>query len=86
MLLFVWILLNDRLLTTDNLSRRGICNIAPPLCVDKCITDETSSHLFFYCHVACKLWVDVLSWLDISCALSNKSSSHDTQFIGLVFQ
>lgn len=51
--MFLWLLAHNKLMTTDNLLKRGI--IKPKSC-QFCCEDEYITHLFFECVVAKYLW------------------------------
>jgi hypothetical protein len=51
---FVWSATWDRILTTDNLMRRG-CQLAGWCCLCRC-AGETTSHLLLHCSLTNELW------------------------------
>lgn len=52
--------------------------------MEGCNLNEISKKKNNSCPVANKLWIDVLSWLGISCVSTNESFCHAMQFIGLI--
>ncbi|KAK3229608.1 hypothetical protein Dsin_001489 [Dipteronia sinensis] len=70
--IFVWNLLKERVLVKDVLSHFGMdlsSNMSCPLC-GKCI--ETVDHLFLQCNWSWNLWLEGLSWWEVSCASNDK--------------
>lgn len=51
--LFLWLSLNNRILTKDNLSKQGWRGT--------CGAPETVSHLFFHCNIIKDFWIKVLN-------------------------
>jgi len=60
-------------------------NLTLPSCVASCNLNKTVYHLFFDCHVFKRLWMNVLSYLEITCVLTN-NCCHGAQLICLVSQ
>ena len=55
---FIWLLMHNKLLTTENLTKRGI--EGPSRCA-LCNADlETTTHLFLQCKVAIQIWRAIL--------------------------
>jgi len=82
--LMVWRLLRNRLLTKDNLSRRGILASTDLACAAGCDSTETATHLFLHCTLATNLWFKVWNWLGISSVLSGDLRLHFIQFTKMV--
>jgi hypothetical protein len=63
---FVWQLLHDRVPTRSNLVIRQIIDAGAeslcPLCGEE---SETVAHLFLYCKVALKMWMEIFAWLKV---------------------
>jgi hypothetical protein len=63
---FVWQLLHDRVPTRSNLVIRQIIAAGAeslcPLCGEE---SETVAHLFLYCKVALKMWMEIFAWLKV---------------------
>ena len=59
---FLWLLSHNKLMTKDNLAKRGI---EKPLDCVYCIDKETIAHLFFGCVVAKQIWRQVSILLSI---------------------
>ena len=58
---FSWLVLQDRIWTSNRLSRRGWPNCGLcPLCKQ---TQETAAHLLFQCRYTMRIWNDILLWL-----------------------
>ena len=55
---FIWLLLHNKLLTAENLRKRGI--LGPSRCSLCNSVEETSSHLFLQCKVSMSVWKIVL--------------------------
>ena len=55
---FIWILLHNKLLTAENLRKRGI--LGPSRCPLCSSAEETSSHIFLQCKVSLIVWRIVL--------------------------
>ena len=55
---FIWLLLHNKLLTVENLRKRGI--LGPSQCALCNSAEETSSHLFLQCEVSKIAWKIVL--------------------------
>lgn len=62
--IFVWRLLLGRIPITVELVKRGveIPNVLYPICEWE---EETFTHLFVRCEVACKVWEALFKWFDI---------------------
>lgn len=56
---FSWLLLKGKVLTAENLKKRGI--LGPSRCPNCCQAEETMQHLFIDCQVAVKCWKDMAS-------------------------
>ena len=64
---FGWISLRRRILTLDNLRKRGkIIVNACPMCLEE---EETVDHLLLSCKCAIKIWNSVISWFGCKWAL-----------------
>lgn len=62
---FSWKLLYDRIPTRCNLALRNILPPDVPLLCALCEnSEETSTHLFLHCHVASKVWNQLMGWLN----------------------
>ena len=62
--LFVWLILQNRVWTSDRLQRRGWPNCGRcQLCNREA---ETGPHLFFKCRYTLRIWNEVISWLGLS--------------------
>ena len=58
---FAWLVLQNRIWTSDRLTRRGWPNCGLcPLCKQ---TQESAAHLFFQCRFTLRIWRIILSWL-----------------------
>ena len=55
---FIWLLLHNKLLTAENLRKRGI--LGPSRCAMCNADEETSSHIFLHCKVSLKAWQIIL--------------------------
>ena len=55
---FIWTLLHNKLLTAENLQKRGI--LGPSRCALCGLDEETTSHIFFQCKVSLLVWEIVL--------------------------
>ena len=55
---FIWLLLHNKLLTAENLRKRGISG--PSRCAMCNSTEETSSHIFLQCKVSLSVWKIIL--------------------------
>ena len=55
---FTWILVNNKLLTAGNLSKRGING--PSRCALCNLDEETTSHIFLQCKISLLVWMIVL--------------------------
>ena len=66
----VWTASWGKVLTLDNLRRRGFC-LAGRCFMCKC-DDETVEHLFVHCEVARALWLGVLGYVCVSWVLPRK--------------
>jgi hypothetical protein len=63
---FSWKLIRNRLLTTDNLLRRGIhVDGGMTLCVHCVSREEKASHLFLSCDFALGMWMAIFRWLGL---------------------
>jgi hypothetical protein len=64
---FVWKALHDRIPTRCNLEFR---HCLPPEIGSNCVwcmsSPECTSHLFLHCEVARKIWMNLMSWLDLN--------------------
>eukprot|EP00253_Pinus_taeda_P013124 PITA_13124 len=56
---FTWLLLKGKVLTSENLRKRGI--IGPSRCPNCCLAEETIQHLFLDCPFAKKCWANLSS-------------------------
>jgi hypothetical protein len=60
---FAWTLLHNKILTSDNLQKRGWpCNQNCSLCN---LSPETAAHLYKDCPFAEEMWSMILSWADM---------------------
>eukprot|EP00253_Pinus_taeda_P030665 PITA_30665 len=62
---FTWLLLKGKVLTAENLSKRGING--PSRCPNCCSAEETMYHLFIDCPFAKRCWVKMSSLGNIDC-------------------
>jgi hypothetical protein len=60
--IFVWLLSQNKILTRDNLRKRGI---SKPIECSLCKEVESISNLFFDCLISKLLWADVFEIFDI---------------------
>ncbi|CAI8586614.1 unnamed protein product [Vicia faba] len=67
----VWRLWQNKILTRDNLIKRGTLDEAHNSCPFGCEKEENANHIFFECPFAASTWSAILRWLNISCALHN---------------
>jgi hypothetical protein len=66
----VWQLLHDRIPTKSNLViRRVIEPGEDSLCVCCGEETETAAHLFLYCRVATRVWMEISAWLNVPFSL-----------------
>eukprot|EP00253_Pinus_taeda_P022180 PITA_22180 len=56
---FIWLLLKGKVLTAENLKKRGI--IGPSRCPNCCSAEETIQHLFLDCPFAKRCWIKLSS-------------------------
>jgi hypothetical protein len=61
---FCWVLMHKKLLTGENLTKRGI--IGPHRCPMCCNAPETTDHLFVDCHFAQEVWKISLQGLNVT--------------------
>lgn len=61
---FIWLLLKGKILTAENLRRRGI--IGPSKCPNCCKSEETMHHLFIECPVVVDCWGKMASIRNIN--------------------
>ena len=61
--MFLWLLINNRVLTPDNLAKRR--KVEDETCLF-CAKKETSQHLFFDCVVAKRCWVLISEIIEVS--------------------
>ena len=78
--LLVWRLLRNRLLTKDNLVRRGILLPTDGACAAGCDNIESASHLFLHCVTYSQVWSNVRNWLGIYSTPSGELQHHFIQF------
>lgn len=68
---FVWKALHDRIPTRRNLEFR---HCLPPEIGSNCVwcmlTPECTSHIFLHCDMATKIWMKLMSWLDLNFIMS----------------
>ena len=55
---FTWILLHNKLLTAENLRKRGI--MGPSRCALCNLDEETTNHIFLQCKISLLVWRIVL--------------------------
>ncbi|XP_058755187.1 uncharacterized protein LOC131628372 isoform X2 [Vicia villosa] len=55
----------NRLVTKDNLIRRGVSIVSNSFCVHCCTEDESLIHLFFKCFVAKQVWGVIANWCEM---------------------
>ena len=68
-LVFGWLALRNRILTMDNLRRRGMVVVDGfPLCLKD---EEFVDHLLLRCNFAYRMWTVVLGWFGCSWVLPN---------------
>ena len=60
---FLWLCLENKILTWDNLLKRGFTG--PGLCLLCKENEETISHLFIHCSFYKSVWVEVCKYLNI---------------------
>jgi len=80
----MWRMLQNRILTKDNLARRDVLNGGDISCSFGCGEEENVSHVFFECRIAAELWREILKWTNFSTALHNTVSMNFHQFEGLI--
>jgi hypothetical protein len=61
--MFLWLLINNRVLTRDNLAKRR--KVEDKTCLF-CAKKETCQHLFFDCVVAKRCWVLIYEIIEVS--------------------
>ncbi|GAU10307.1 hypothetical protein TSUD_421680, partial [Trifolium subterraneum] len=81
--LFAWRLLNNRLPSKDNLTRRGMHLEDSELCLGGCGVAETIDHLIVGCDMSSPLWINILNWLGIFGPLPNVVVDHVSQFCNI---
>ncbi|GAU47696.1 hypothetical protein TSUD_190240 [Trifolium subterraneum] len=81
--LFAWRLLNNRLPSKDNLTRRGMHLEDSELCLGGCGVAETIDHLIVGCDMSSSLWIKILKWLGIFGPLPNVVTDHVSQFCNI---
>ncbi|GAU34577.1 hypothetical protein TSUD_29230 [Trifolium subterraneum] len=81
--LFAWRLLNNRLPSKDNLTRRGMHLEDSELCLGGCGVAETIDHLIVGCDMSSPLWIKILNWLGIFGPLPNVVADHVSQFCNI---
>ena len=78
---FMWVTVKGRLLTTDNLQKRGF---VIPIWCSMCKSDEeTVDHLFLHCRVARELWDSPFCLLDMNWVMSGWVSNLFLSWAGL---
>jgi len=77
---FAWLLFQNRLPTKDNLFRRGAINHDSCLCVIGCGSLKIVNHLFLHCSFFGSVWNYILQWIGRSMVLPFVASYHFTQF------
>ena len=71
--IFLWLLLNNKIMTRDNLKKRNLNK--PEDCVF-CSGKETVGHLFFDCLVAKLIWKDISDFLGFDIGANLNSIAH----------
>ncbi|PNX74083.1 hypothetical protein L195_g012341 [Trifolium pratense] len=75
----------DRLLTKDNLEKRGVILNSSSLCVGGCGSEENVQHLFFnFLMLLLIVWKESLKWLEVSTTFLEGGVDHLKMFKGLV--
>ncbi|PNY13834.1 cysteine-rich receptor-like protein kinase [Trifolium pratense] len=82
--LFAWRLLNNRLPSKDNLTRRGMHLEDSALCLGGCGVAETIDHLIIGCEMSSSLWIKILNWLGTFGPLPNVVTDHVSQFCNIL--
>lgn len=78
-----WRLLQNRIVTKDNLVRRHVLTINDHLCTGRCGCIEDTNHLFVSCVFYSNLWYLIYDWLGFSSATSPSLLLHLRHFCGL---
>jgi len=78
-LLTAWRVLEDKIVTTVNLERRGIV-VDNPLCCLCGMEVESHCHLFFVCRFAWLVWCLCFEWLGVSFVIHYDPVSNFFQF------
>jgi len=81
---FVWQVTQNRILSNDNLCRRGILGREKLHCIGGCGEIETSIHLFFACPIVSKVWFRIAQWLCVQVVFHSMCTIHFITFTGLV--
>lgn len=80
---FVWRLIRNRILTTDNLIRWSVLTTIDQLCVGGCDNSEDANHFFLHCEFFWQIWNVVYDWLGFILVDSSHISDHLIHFVAL---
>jgi hypothetical protein len=69
--ILAWRLFQNRILSKDNLFKRGVLNKSQSRCGNGCGVVEIVTHLFFECYTSVELWQKILLWLNLYSTLHN---------------
>lgn len=70
--LLAWRILQNKVATEDNLSKRGVFSQNLTYCVVGFKGEESASHLFFECPVFASLWYAICKWIGVRSVLHNE--------------
>jgi len=79
----VWRLFQSKIVTKDNLFRRGVIGQGSLQCAEGCGVEESVSHLFLECPIFAGIWYVVCKWLGVSSVFQKDNLLHLDQFEGL---
>jgi hypothetical protein len=79
---FVWILLNKRLPTKDNMAQHDIVSPWSLHFSGGCGLEKSMNHLFLNCNFFREIWYSILMWLGIHSVLPSDIVMHLLQFVG----
>jgi hypothetical protein len=71
--IFAWQTIQGRILSKENLFKREILSNGALTCEGGCGAIESTSHLFFECPIAFKVWSDIFRWLGVISISHNDS-------------
>nr|KYP49479.1 hypothetical protein KK1_028760 [Cajanus cajan] len=80
---FGWRVILDRITTKKKIIKRKVLNSNVASCVWCGLCEETSSHLFFECLYAFKIWMSCLQWFGFSFVQNNTGLANFEQFVGV---